>query len=48
MTAIKSKDIKIERSGVGYAVTADYEGRAPFLGTVYLVMDFEKSVEVVR
>lgn len=48
VTAIKSKDIKIERSGNGYAVTADYEGRAPFLGNVYLVMDFEKSVEVVR
>jgi len=46
--AISHRDIEIERSANGYLVTADYEGRAPFLGNVYLVMDFDKSVEVVR
>jgi len=48
VTAITARDIKIERSANGYLVNADYEGRAPFLGNVYLVMDFDKSVEVVR
>jgi hypothetical protein len=48
VTAITARDIKIERSANGYLVSADYEGRAPFLGNVYLVMDFDKSVEVVR
>ncbi len=48
VTAVTARDIKIERSANGYLVSADYEGRAPFLGNVYLVMDFDKAVEVVR
>lgn len=48
VTAIGARDVEIERSANGYLVTADYEGRAPFLGNVYLVMVFDKSVEVVR
>lgn len=46
--SIRSRDVSVERSSNGHLVNAKYEGRAPFLGNIYLVMDFDKSVEVVR
>jgi Tfp pilus assembly major pilin PilA len=46
--SIRSRDVVIERSANGHTVKADYEGRTPFLANVYLVVDFKKSVEVVR
>jgi Tfp pilus assembly major pilin PilA len=45
---LKVSDIKIERTATGYKVQADYEGRTPFIANVYFVVDFDKSVEVVR
>jgi Tfp pilus assembly major pilin PilA len=46
--SIRPRDVAIERSANGYTVKADYEGRAPFLGNVFLVVEFKKSVEVLR
>lgn len=46
--SLTTRDIDVERSANGHLVSADYEGRAPFLANVYLVVDFDKSVEVVR
>jgi hypothetical protein len=42
------KDFIIERVGVGYRVTADYERRRPYLANIYLLAEFEHSVEIVR
>jgi hypothetical protein len=46
--SIKPTDMEIERTANGYRVQADYEGRASFIGNLYFVVDFDKSVEVVR
>jgi hypothetical protein len=45
---LKSKDIVVERTANGYRVQADYEGRTPFIANVYFLVDFDKSVEVLR
>lgn len=46
--SIRSRDVVVERTANGYLVRADYEGRAPFIANVYFVVDFDKSVEVLR
>lgn len=46
--SITPRDIKIERAANGYLVKADYESRAQFIGNLYLLVDFDKSVEVAR
>jgi hypothetical protein len=45
---LTSKDVVIERTANGYRVQADYEGRTPFIANVYFLVDFDKSVEVLR
>jgi hypothetical protein len=42
------KDILIERIDGGYRVTADYERRKAYVANVYLLADFEHSVEIAR
>ena len=46
--SIRPRDLAIERTANGYQVSADYEGRAPFIGNIYFVVVFDKTVEVVR
>lgn len=46
--SITPRDVLIERTANGYVVKADYESRAPFIANVYFLVDFDKSVEVVR
>lgn len=46
--SIRSRDVVIERTANGYVVRADYEGRTPFIANVYFLVDFDKSVEVLR
>lgn len=46
--SVRPKDVEIERTPNGYMVQAAYEGRAPFLGNIYFVVVFDKSVEVIR
>lgn len=48
VTSIHQRDVIIERTANGYQVRADYEGRTPFIGNVYFLVDFKKSVEVLR
>lgn len=46
--SIRPRDLVIERTANGHMVRAAYEGRAPFVANVYFVVDFNKSVEVLR
>jgi hypothetical protein len=46
--SIRPRDVIVERTANGYIVKAEYEGRAPFIANIYFVVDFKKSVEVVR
>lgn len=46
--SIRSRDVVVERTANGYVVRADYEGRTPFIANVYFLVDFDKSVEVLR
>jgi hypothetical protein len=48
VTSIHQRDVIIERTPNGYQVRAEYEGRAPFVANVYFLVDFKKSVEVLR
>ena len=48
VTSITAKDIEITRTAGGYNVRAAYEGRVTYLGNLYLVADFDASVEVKR
>lgn len=40
------KDVKIERKGQAYDVTAAYDAVEPFIGNVYLLVRFEKTVTI--
>ena len=45
---IQPADVKIKPKGNSYIVTAAYEKSEHIMGNVYVVMDFEKTVEVKR
>ena len=46
--AITPQDVEIKSKGNNYIVTAAYEKSEHIVGNVYVVMDFEKTVEVKR
>ncbi len=46
--SIRPRDVVIERSANGHSVTAEYEGRAPFIANVHFAVEFKKTVEVSR
>ena len=46
--AITPQDVEIKSKGNNYIVTAAYEKSEHIMGNVYVVMDFEKTVEVKR
>ncbi|MGH8177112.1 MAG: DUF4845 domain-containing protein [Steroidobacter sp.] len=46
--SIQPKEIDIKKSGTGYTMRAWYRAEAPFVGNVSLVVDFDKSVNVVQ
>lgn len=48
VTGIKTADFAIKKSGNGYLVKAQYENRAPYIGNLYLVVVFDKQVEISR
>ncbi len=49
VTGIKAQDFSIKKSSAGgYVVQAKYERREPYLGNVYLVVAFDKQVEIKR
>jgi len=43
-----AKDIKITRVEGGFELRATYEGRASYLGNLFLVAEFDTAVEVMR
>ncbi len=48
VTGIKTKDFTIKKIDRGYRVQAQYERREPYLGNLYLVVVFDKAVEINR
>jgi len=48
VNAITPQDVEIKPKGKNYIVTAAYEKSEHIMGNVYVVMDFEKTVEVKR
>jgi len=48
VTGINTQEFSIKKSGMGYTVKAQYENRAPYLGNLYLVVVFDKQVEITR
>ena len=45
---IKYREIKVTRQSRSYKVHAKYEGRVYFIGNLYLVADFDTSVDIER
>jgi hypothetical protein len=43
-----AKDFIIKRSPKGYSVSIDYERRKQYVANVYLVAEFEHTVEITR
>jgi len=48
VTGIKTRDFTIKKTDGGYRVQAKYERREPYLGNLYLVVVFDKQVEIKR
>jgi hypothetical protein len=44
--SVQPKDIEIKRSPNGHTMRAKYQAKAPFVGNLSLVADFDKTVEV--
>ncbi len=44
----RAKDFKITKSANGYTLNAKYERRTPYLANIYLVVTFDRSVEIFR
>lgn len=45
---IKYREVKVTRQSRSYLVQAKYEGRVYFIGNIYLVADFDTSVDIER
>ncbi len=41
-------DVKIVRKGEGYELSITHEGRASYIGNVWLLVEFDKQVEIRR
>ena len=48
VTRIYYKNVKVTRQPRSYLVQAKYEGRVYYIGNLYLVADFDTSVEIER
>ena len=46
--AVKATDFKVSKAGKGYLVAISYSHKVPYIANVSFVVDFEKSVEIVR
>jgi hypothetical protein len=44
----RAKNFKISKSENGYMLQAKYERRTPYLANIYLVVTFDRSVEIIR
>jgi len=45
--SIDPKEIEVKKTGNGYTMHAAYRAEAPFVANVSLVVDFDKTVDVV-
>lgn len=45
--SIDPKDMEIKKSGKGFTMRAYYRAEAPFVANVALVVDFDKTVDVI-
>lgn len=45
---LKSRDFKIKKSAAGYSVQAAFERRASYFGNLYLVVTFDRTIEIKR
>jgi hypothetical protein len=49
VTVIRVQDIKLSKSGTGgYILRVKYAHRAPYIANINFVVDFAKTVEIVR
>ena len=46
--SVQPKEIEIKKTGSGYTMHARYWAQAPFIANVSLLVDFDKSVNVVQ
>ena len=44
--SIDPKDIEYKRTAAGFTMRAAYQAKAPFVGNISLVADFDKTVDV--
>jgi hypothetical protein len=45
---LSNDNIKVTPSKVGFTVRIQYENRAPYAGNIYLVLAFDKQVEIKK
>ena len=48
VTILTPRDFKVTKTEEGFKVQAQYENRAPYLGNLYLVAEFDNAVEIRR
>jgi hypothetical protein len=48
VTGLVAKDFKITKTSNGYMIDAAYEKRAHYVANLYLVVVFDRSVEIIR
>jgi cell division protein FtsB len=49
VTIIQVQDVRLSKSGTGgYILRVRYEHRAPYIANINFMVDFKKSVEIVR
>ena len=46
--SIKPQDFKIKKSEEGYSVRLQYDSEAPYIANVYLLVRYNKAVEIRR
>ena len=45
---VRPEDVKITRTGNGYVVKIEYDNRTPFLADIWLLVAFDKQVQIRR
>ena len=46
--SIKTQDFKITKSEAGYSVRAQFDSQTPYIANIWLVVKFNKAVEIRR
>lgn len=48
VSSVNARDFDISQGSGGWVVRIEYEGRAPYLGNISLVANFDRQVEIRR